>query len=240
MINSLGIITLDPLYFLLVGPAMLLALWAQFRVKSTYHQTARVPARSGLTGAEAAARLLRANGISNVGIEQTEGVLSDHYDPSHKVLRLSPEVYHGTSLASLGIAAHEAGHAMQDRERYAPLVLRNGIVPFAAVGGNLASILFMIGAVMMASRSAAGQWLMLAAVGMFTLVVLFQLINLPVEFDASRRANVQLVSSGIVAPAEAPQVRRVLSAAAWTYIAATLTAVLTLLYFLIRSQQNSR
>lgn len=231
--------TFDPLYFLLAAPALILGLWAQMRVKSTYHATSQVAARSGATGAQAAARIMEVNGVRGVGIEPVQGTLSDHYDPRAKMLRLSHDVYYGQSLASLGIAAHEAGHAIQDKERYGPLVIRNGIVPFAMIGPNLGIILFMIGLALSAGRSVAGQWLMLGGIGLFTLVVLFQLVNLPVEFDASKRANRHLVDSGLVSAGEAPAVRKVLSAAALTYVAATLSAVMTLVYLLIRAQSAS-
>lgn len=239
--SLLGFIAFDPLYFLILAPGLILAIWAQVRVKSAYAQTRAIPSRSGLTGAQAAERMLAANGVRGVSIEPVDGMLSDHYDPRHKVLRLSPDVYGGRSLAALGIAAHEAGHALQDRAGYAPLALRNGIVPLAMVGGNLSMILFMVGTVFAASRgSTIGPWLMLVGVGLYTLVVLFQLINLPVEFDASRRANAQLVAGGIITADEAPAVRRVLSAAALTYVAATVTAILTLAYLMLRANQNSR
>jgi Zn-dependent membrane protease YugP len=219
----------DPMYFLFLAPALLLGMWAQWRVKSAYAKASQLPARSGMTGAEAAYRILETHGLSGVAIEPTHGFLGDHYDPRHKVLRLSPDVYSGRSLASVGIAAHEAGHAIQDRVGYAPLKLRNGIVPLASIGSNLSWVLVIGGMAM--------QWmgLTLAGIGLFSLVVLFQLINLPVEFDASNRAKDVLVRQGIIAPAEEAGVRRVLSAAALTYVAATLTAILTLVYFLFRA-----
>jgi Zn-dependent membrane protease YugP len=182
-----------------------------------------------MTGAEAAHRILQADGLDHVGIEETRGFLGDHYDPRHKVLRLSPDVYHGRSLAAVGIAAHEAGHAIQDRVRYAPLAIRNGIVPLASVGSNLSFIVFIAGLFM--------NWtgLMLAGIIMFSAVVLFQLINLPVEFNASSRARQVLLTNGIIAADEDRGVGKVLNAAAMTYVAATVTAILTLLYFLMRA-----
>lgn len=219
----------DPMYFLFLAPALLLGFWAQWRVKSAYAQASKLPARSGMTGAEAAYRILEAHGVSNVEVEPTRGFLGDHYDPKHKVLRLSPEVYAGRSLASVGIAAHEVGHAIQDRVGYAPLKIRNGIVPLASIGSNLSWVL-LIGGMMMG-------WfgLTIAGIALFSVVVLFQLINLPVEFDASKRARDVLVRHGIIAPSEDAAVAKVLSAAALTYVAATLTAILTLVYFLFRS-----
>lgn len=229
----------DPMYFVFLAPAMLLAMWAQYKVKSAYARAARIPARSGISGAEAAAAVMRANGVNNVAIEPIEGMLSDHYDPRHKVLRLSPDVYQGRSLAALGIAAHEAGHALQDKSGYAPLVLRNGIVPLASIGSNLSIILIMIGLVFSAG-SAFGQWMVWGGIGLFSTVVLFQLINLPVEFDASRRARQMLTSAGLVSADEDREVKRVLGAAAMTYVAATLTAVSTLLYYLMLAASQSR
>lgn len=229
----------DPLYFIFLAPAMLLAMWAQFKVKSAYNKASQIRVRSGLTGAAAARRILDSNGLQSVGIERAQGFLSDHYDPRHKVLRLSPDVYGGASIASLGIAAHEAGHAIQDATNYGPLVLRNGIVPLAGFGSNFAMILFIIGMVLSAS-SQLGQWLMYGAIGLFSLVVLFQVVNLPVEFDASNRAKRILSDTNMVTADEAPVVKKVLSAAALTYVAATLTAILTLLYLVIRATASNR
>lgn len=231
-------IGLDPLYFVFIGPAMLLALWAQFKVKRAFNHALQIPARSGMNGAEAAQALLYANGIRTVNIEMVAGTMSDHYDPTRKVLALSQDVYHGRSLASLGVAAHEAGHAIQDKENYGPLRMRNGLVPLASVGGNLSMLFIMGGMLMAAAGGALGQWLFIAGIALFSLTVIFQLINLPVEFDASNRAKRLLVSSGIIGDDELPEVRRVLSAAAMTYVAATLTAVLTLMYYVFRASQS--
>jgi Zn-dependent membrane protease YugP len=224
----------DPVYFLLLAPGIALALWAQWRVSSAYHEASRISASGGYTGAEAAAALLRSAGVGGVGIETVPGQMTDHYSPAEKVLRLSPDVYHGTSLAALGIAAHEAGHAIQDARRYAPLVIRNLMVPLASFGSSAAWIIIIIGFAM----QAAG--LVYVGIAAFGLTVLFQLVNLPVEFDASRRARAQLVSGGLIAPQEEAEVGRVLNAAALTYVAATLTAVLTLMYFLFRAGALSR
>jgi len=215
----------NPMYLLFVGPAMLLAMWAQYRVKSAYAMGSRVGARSGLSGAETAQRILNAYGIANVAIEPVQTYLGDHYDPKHKVLRLSPDVYHGRSLASLGIAAHEVGHAIQDATSYGPLAIRNGLVPMASIGSNLSIILVIAGLVL--------QMTNLAVVGLalFSLVVLFQLVNLPVEFNASSRARGILLQQNMISPQENVVVGKVLNAAAMTYVAATLTAVFTLLYY---------
>jgi Zn-dependent membrane protease YugP len=210
-------------------------VWAQCRTQSAFSQGKEVPAGRGLTGAEAAAEVLRAGGVSGVAIEPVEGFLTDHYDPGTKVVRLSPQVYYGQSLAAVGVAAHEAGHALQDATRYPLLVVRNGLVPLAGIGSGVSWVLILIGFALMAAQSAWGQPVLLIGIGAFSLTVLFQLVNLPVEFDASRRARLMLVDHGIVTEREDAVVKRVLDAAALTYVAATLTAVLTLLYFLIRA-----
>ncbi len=225
----LGFIYFDPMYFLFLAPAMLLAGWASVRVKSTFARASELAPSSRMSGAEAAAHVLDAYGLRNVSIEPAQGFLSDHYDPRHKVLRLSPDVYQGRSLAAVGVAAHEAGHAIQDASSYGPLAIRNGLVPLAGIGSNFSWILLIIGFML---GSATWLW---AGIALFSVTVLFQLINLPVEFDASKRARAILVQQGIVSPQEEPEVGRVLNAAAWTYVAATLTAILTLLYFLFRS-----
>jgi Zn-dependent membrane protease YugP len=219
----------DPLYFMILAPGILLALWAQFRVQSAYRYASQIPAASGYSGAQAAAALLHSSGVPGVEIEPVEGFLSDHYVPGQHVLRLSPPVYSGRSLAALGIAAHEAGHALQDASRYPLLVLRNSLVPLAGIGSNLSWIIILVGFVL----HLAG--LIYLGIAAFGLTVVFQVVNLPVEFDASRRARLALVEGGLVTPEEDVVVGKVLNAAALTYVAATLTSVLTLLYFLIRS-----
>jgi Zn-dependent membrane protease YugP len=220
---------LDPLYFLILAPGMLLALWAQAKVQSAFHEGSKIPAASGVTGAEAAAYVMHDGSVADVAIEPVHGQLTDHYDPSHKVLRLSEPVYGGRSLAALGVAAHEAGHALQDARNYSPLVVRNLMVPLASFGSSFAIIVFFAGMFL--------HWtgLILAGMALFTAVVLFQLVNLPVEFDASRRARERLLATGLITREEEPTVARVLNAAAWTYVAGTLTSILTLVYFLIRS-----
>ena len=218
----------DPVYFLFLAPAMALAAWAQLRVHSAYAAGSEIPSSSGVSGAEAAALIMRSDGINNVQIEPVEGFLSDHYDPSHKVLRLSPGVYASHSLAALGIAAHEAGHALQDAHRYSPLVVRNLLVPAASFGSNI-SWFAILGGMLLGMTN-----LILLGIALFSATVVFQLVNLPVEFDASRRARQQLQMMGLVTPEEDRVVARVLNAAALTYVAATLTSILTLLYYLFR------
>jgi len=239
----LGFIMLDPLYLIMLLPAMLLAGWAQWRVKSAYAAAQQHRASSGMSGADAARRILMAYGIRNVGIEQARGWLGDHYDPKKHTLRLSPEVYQGRNLASVGIAAHEVGHAIQHAENYAPLTVRNAVVPLASTGTNFSLIMFMIGMFFGVRRFDAqgeliwgmGQYLMVAAIVLFSFFVFFQLVNLPVEFDASKRARHILVEQNIITAAEDKPVGKVLNAAALTYVAATLSAIMTLLYMLLRS-----
>lgn len=220
----------DPIYFLIVGPAILLALWAQMMVKSAYARAQRQPAP--LSGAAAARYVLDSAGLQNVDIEMTPGHLSDHYDPRHKVLRLSQEVYQSRSLAAVGIAAHEAGHAIQDARNYAPLVIRNAAVPAAGFGSGVGWMLAVVGLIF------SYPPLLLAGIFLFSAVVFFQVVNLPVEFNASSRAKEQLATLGIVGPNEMPYVRKVLSAAALTYVAATFQVVLQLLYLIMA--YNSR
>lgn len=214
------------------APAILLGMWAQMKVRSTYAAASQEPAP--LSGAAAARHILDSAGLNGVDIEETPGFLSDHYDPQAKVLRLSPENYRGRSLAAVGIAAHEAGHAIQDAHAYKPLVIRNAAVPIASFGGGISMTLLMIGVLMRM------PFLLLAGIALFSTVVVFQLVNLPVEFDASRRAKAQLVSLGIVPQQEMAHVNGVLNAAAWTYVAGTLQAVLTLLYYVMAYTGNSR
>ena len=219
-------------YFIYLAPAIILGLWAQARVRSAFAEAEKVPAP--MTGAAAARYVLDSAGLQNVAVEPVEGFLSDHYDPRHKVLRLSPQVYHENTMAAVGIAAHEAGHAIQDQKRYAPLVIRNAVVPVASFGGGISTILIFAGFFM------TYQPLIQIGIIAFSAVVFFQLINLPVEFDASNRAKAQLDSLGVVALQDQKYVRNVLNAAAWTYVAGTLQAVLTLLYYIMRFSGNSR
>jgi Zn-dependent membrane protease YugP len=226
----------DPMYLLFLAPGLLLAMWAQWRVSSAFAEASRIRPRSGLTGAQAADEVLRTEMIDGVGIGRSDGQLSDHYDPRDKVLRLSPEVYGAESLAAVGVAAHEAGHAIQDARGYPLLVMRNFLVPLANFGSQ-ASWLILIAGFVLASMHMffAAKWLIYLGIGAFSMTVAFQLVNLPVEFDASRRARIALRNTGIVTEEEDATVGKVLNAAALTYVAATLTAVLTLLYWLFRS-----
>lgn len=219
----------DPLYLLLLLPAIALAAWAQYKVSSAYGKASQIESEIGLSGAETARRILDMNGLQHVPVELTEGYLSDHYDPSTKVVRLSPDVHDGSSLASLGIAAHEVGHAIQDATGYSPLVIRNFMVPAASFGSGVSWLLLVGGLVFHMFG------LVLLGIAAYSLVVIFQLVNLPVEFDASARAKRILLESGMISADEHVVVKKVLFAAALTYVAATLTAIVTLIYFVIRS-----
>ena len=217
----------DPMYLLYIAPALLLALWAQWRVKSTYAVAQQMPAP--LSGAAAARHILDSAGLQSVAIEQIPGHLSDHYDPRDKVLRLSPEVYQSRSLAAVGIAAHESGHALQDAHAYAPLTIRNAIVPVAGFGSNAGVWMIFIGLVFQPL-----QFLAYVGIALFAVAVFFQVVNLPVEFNASSRAKAQLVDLGIINTQELTYVDKVLDAAAWTYVAGTLQSIMILLYYLTR------
>ncbi len=219
----------DPSYLLFAGPPLLLGLWAQYKVKSSFNKYSQVPTQSGITGAEAARKLLVGNGLNHVEVEPTEGMLSDHYDPSSKILRLSEEVYSVPSIASVGVAAHEAGHALQDKTGYSPLKLRSAMVPTVSIGSSLGPILFMIGLFMNGVLGSSLAW---AGLILFAGTALFALVTLPVEFDASRRAKQLLVSQGIVSPREMEGVNAVLDAAALTYVAAAAQAIMQVLYYL--------
>ncbi len=219
----------DPMYFLFLAPGLLLSFWASFKVKSTFKQYSRVPAQSGLSGAQAARELLRQKGINDVTVEEVQGFLSDHYDPSHKVLRLSPDVFRGRSLASLGVAAHEAGHAIQHATGYGPLKFRSWVVKPAQIGSNLGGILCAVGI------GLASTQMVWAGVILFSAFVIFTLITLPVEFNASNRAVAVLENSGMITRAEVGGTRAVLNAAAMTYVAGAISAIMQLLYFLIRA-----
>ena len=221
-------------YLIYILPAMLLASWAQYKVKSSFASGQQVPASCGLSGVEVAQRILDENRITNVGIEQVRGKLSDHYDPKAKMLRLSPDVYNGKDLAALGVAAHEVGHAIQDATSYAPLRLRNGIVPLASFGSQFSMGAFMLGGAIQA------QGFIILGVLLFCLTVAFQVVNLPVEFDASSRARKILMKQGIVSSSEDKTVGKVLNAAALTYVAATISSIGTMLYYIARFSGRRR
>jgi len=217
---------------ILLLPALILAFYAQSKVSSTFERYLRVSARNGLTGAEVAREILRHSGINDVSVEIQGGRLSDYYDPRRKVLKLSSDVYNGRSLAAQGVAAHECGHAIQHDVGYAPLAIRNSIVPVANFGSQLAFPLFFIGLFFSRSLGTTGDFLMTLGILFFSAAVLFQFITLPVEYNASNRAVAVLESQGFIDRDEAGPVRKVLGAAALTYVAATLMAVMQLLRLL--------
>ncbi len=219
----------DPTFIILI-PGLFLALWAQTKVQSTFRQYLRVRSKKGYTGAQVAHALLRANGVTDVTVERTRGVLSDHYDPRHKVIRLSDQVYDGSSLASVGVAAHETGHALQHHQEYFPLQIRNSLVPVANFGSNLAFPLFFLGFFF---QSQFGLTLMNIGILLFSAALLFQLFTLPVELNASNRAIAMLSGQGIISMDEESGTRKVLSAAAWTYVAAVAMAALQLIRLLV-------
>jgi Zn-dependent membrane protease YugP len=226
----------DPLWFIMMLPPLLFMLYAQSKVNSTYGKYSKIANSSHLSGREAAERLLRANGLGNVRVEGIKNRLGDHYDPTKKVLRLSPDVADNPSIASLGIVAHEVGHAVQDKTGYAFLRFRTSIVPAANLGSNLGFILIMIGFLIMSFASGTGKFasnLILAGIILFACAVLFTIVTLPVEYNASSRARQMLQSTGLVSQQEYDGASAVLSAAALTYVAAMLQAVAQLLYFLL-------
>ena len=219
----------DPLYFLFIVPGLALSIWASFRVKRTFHRYSQVPSRSGRTGAEAAQMLLRGAGINDVRIVRSHGMLSDHYNPLTKTLALSEPVHDSTSVAAIGVATHEAGHAIQHARKYAPLWVRSALVPTANIGSSVGYFV-MLGGLFLSS-----QKMVLVGAILFSTVLLFQVVTLPVEFNASARAKALVLEQGIVTKEEQQGVSRVLNAAALTYVAAAVSTLLTLLYFLYRS-----
>lgn len=218
----------DPSMIILI-PGIILAAWAQNRVNSTFNKFSRISARSGVTAAQAARNILNQKGLDEVAVEMIPGKLSDHYDPRDKTLRLSQQVYHSNSLAAIGVAAHEAGHAFQHDEGYTPLAIRSGLVPVAQFGSSASWILLIAGMLLSA------PFLVQVGVYAFTGVVLFQLVTLPVEFNASSRALALLETGGYLNREELPLTKKVLDAAALTYVAAALMALLQLVRLIIIS-----
>ncbi len=227
----------DPVYLLFAIPPLLLGLWAQFRVQSAFRTYSKARTGNGLTGAQAARAILDANGLQTVTVERVGGSLTDHYDPRGKVLRLSESVYATPSVAAVGVAAHEAGHALQDKQHYGPLRLRSAIVPAVNIGSWLGPIIFMIGFFM---SGATGDTIALIGLIFFAMTAIFALVTLPVEFDASKRAKQQLVAENILFPQEMNGVNAVLNAAALTYVAAAIQAISTLLYYVLLLTGSSR
>ena len=217
----------DPTYILIIIAAII-SLIAQWRVNSAFSKYSRVASMSGMTGAQAARMILQSNGINDVSVQRISGKLTYHYNPSTKVLNLSESVYGSTSVAAIGVAAHECGHAIQHARGYFPLSLRTALVPVANIGSQLSWVFIIVGAIL-----SFNQTLITIGIIMFSAAVLFQLVTLPVEFNASARALEQLESNGILYRDEVSQTRKVLSAAALTYVAAAATAILQLLRLII-------
>lgn len=211
--------------FLILIPALLLSLWAQIKVKKVFEKYSKIQSMNGYTGEQVARMLLDSKGLYDVPVEVIAGKLSDHYDPTKRVMRLSQDVFYGKSVASIGVAAHETGHAIQHKELYKPLVIRDKIVPAVNFSSNLSWILLLIGLFL----GSGGTILIDAGIILFTVVVFFQLITLPVEFDASKRALTILKNGSILYSNETPQAKEVLDAAALTYVAAALMAILQLI-----------
>ncbi|MEG2173860.1 MAG: zinc metallopeptidase [Oscillospiraceae bacterium] len=217
----------DSYYLILVVPAMLLALWAQMRVQSTFSRFQKVRSDSGYSGADVARRILDNNGLYDVRIEQVSGTLTDHYDPRDRVVRLSQSVYASTSVAAIGVAAHETGHAVQHAKAYVPLTMRNAIIPITNIGSQLSLPLILVGFLLSAPS------LVQLGIVAFSLMCVFQLITLPVEFNASNRAMAVLEQDGILRGSELNDTRKVLSAAALTYVAALIVSIAQLLRLIL-------
>jgi Zn-dependent membrane protease YugP len=219
----------DPTYLVFIMPALLLSLWASWRTSSTFKKYSRVKTLRGLTGAQAAETMLRAANISDVAVVPTQGMLTDHYNPVTKKLNLSEGVFDSPSIAAVGVACHEAGHAVQHATDYKPLWLRSALVPTANIGSSLGYIVMVAGLFMRHP-----DWVLFGAL-LFSAVLLFQIVTLPVEFDASARAKRLAVENGIVLAQEREGMDRVLNAAALTYVAAVVSTLMTLLYYLLRA-----
>lgn len=226
----------NPMYFVFALPAMLLGMWAQFKVQSAFKKYSQVASMAGLSGSEVARRMLDMSGLYNVSVEMTQGFLSDHYDPTSHTLRLSPDVYRSKSLAAAGVAAHEAGHALQQQDSYLPMQIRSAIVPTVQVGSWLGPIIFIVGWLLNSPQMA---WI---GVILFAATALFAIVTLPVEFNASNRAKRWLADSGVLYQNEMPAINSVLDAAALTYVAAAAQAISTLLYyvFLLSGSRSRR
>lgn len=220
---------------LLIGP-LILGFVAQRRVTGTFQKWSEVPSTSGRTGAQVARAILDRNGLMDVEVRATPGSLTDHYDPRSRTVNLSEPVFNQSSVSAVSVAAHEVGHAIQHQKAYAPLAIRSALVPVAAFGSNMFMPLFLVGAVLATMGALFGQWIILLAIGLYAFAVLFQVVTLPVEFDASKRARVQMQDMTLL-PAggqEAVGVQKVLGAAALTYVAAALASIAQLLYFVMQ------
>ena len=219
----------DPVYLIFALPGLILSLFASIMVKSTFAKYSEIGSSTGLTGAEAAERMLHRNGIYDVRIEEVSGFLSDHYDPSNRTLRLSPDVYHSQSLSAIGVACHEAGHALQHASGYGAWGLRSALVPLTNFCSPISYIVLLLGFLL------ASQTMVLWGCILFSATVVFAFVTLPVEWNASARAKTMMVSCGIVSPGESSDAGSVLNAAFMTYVASAVSALLTLLYYLFRA-----
>ena len=218
----------DPIYLLFAAPGLLLSLWASYRVRTAFDHYSKVGTMRGMSGAEAARHLLDDAGLTDVEIVETDGYLSDHYDPVSRHLALSHDVFHGRSVASVGVATHEAGHALQHAHGYVPLGLRSALVPAAGIGSTIGYIVMGVGLFL-------HPLVVVLGAAIFSMVLLFQIVTLPVEFDASSRAKRLVVEAGIIQPEERLGIDRVLDAAALTYVAAAISSLSVLLYYLFRA-----
>jgi len=230
----------DPMWFMIMIPPLIFMIYAQARVNSAFKKYSKIANSRGITGAEAAEKLLRSNGLDNVRVEGVKSRLGDHYDPSKKVLRLSPEVASTPSVAALGIVAHEVGHAVQDKVGYSFMRFRTSLVPAANLGSTLGYVFVILGFLLAAFGTAFGMTVVWIGVFMFSLAVIFSLVTLPVEYNASNRARQMLRSTGLVVTQEYDGASAVLSAAALTYVAATLQAVAQLFYFILLAMGGNR
>lgn len=224
---------LDIYYLVLVVPALILSLWAQSMVNSRFKKFSKVNTMRNLTATEAVRQILDNNGLTHVRIEAISGNLTDHFDPRSNVIRLSDSVRNSTSVAAVGVAAHEAGHAVQYAKGYAPIKFRNALVPVANIGSTLSIPLIIIGLVLLGAESVLGAPVVYFGIALFSLAVLFQVVTLPVEFDASNRAIRTLSGGGYLEGEEVDMVKKVLSAAAMTYVAAAATSIAQLLRLIL-------
>ncbi len=225
---------MDYWYLILVVPTIVLALFAQMRVSSTFRTFSKYKSKINITAAEVTRRILDNNGLNSVSVERVSGNLTDHYDPKNNVIRLSDSVYNSTSIAAIGVAAHEAGHAVQHATHYAPIKIRNSIVPIANFGSSFAPILIIFGILLSAEP------LLWTGIILYSAIALFQLVTLPVEFNASSRALRTLSDMNVLDAEEASGAKKVLSAAALTYVAALITTIANLLRFIILARRNDR
>jgi hypothetical protein len=233
---------IDHYYLVLVVPTILLSLWAQFMVKSTFSKYSKVLSSRRITGVDAANLLLKSNSINDVRVEEVRGSLTDHYSPMEKRLRLSEPVYGSTSISAIGVAAHEAGHAIQHATRWSPLVMRSTLVPVANIGSRFGPMLAMIGLFISGDMSSGGiaSTLFLVGILLFSGAVIFYLITLPVEFNASNRALALLRSNNVLTEQELKGAKKVLTAAAMTYVASALTAIMSLLRLILLARSRRR